>query len=147
MAAPEFKLEQVLKFRKEVERNQQLELAAARQEHEDACARLSGEVAAQQELELQFMERQRRGIDAHELILYSDFRSRKSTEIQNLRSIVAELEQKVHDRLEALMAAAKDKKALEIFKEKQLKVLRQQRQHKERDFMDEISIQKGGQSR
>ncbi|UFS72330.1 flagellar export protein FliJ [Geomonas sp. RF6] len=147
MAAPEFRLEQVLKFRKEVERNQQLELAAAREEHDEACALLTREETALQELAQQFMERQQRGIDAHELLLYSDFSARKRIEIQNLRALVFDLEQKVQDKLEALMAAAKDKKALEIFKEKQMRILKQQRQHKERDFMDEISIQKGGQSR
>jgi len=147
MAAPEFKLEQVLKFRKEVERNHQLELAAAREEHAEASDLLDREVAALEELDVQFQERQRRGIDAHELLMYSDFRARKRVEIQSLRSTVAELEQKVQEKLEELMAAAKDKKALEIFKEKQLKVIKQYRQHKERDFMDEISIQKGGQTR
>jgi len=146
MAGPEFRLEQVLKFRKEVEKMQQLELAAAKQQHETARDRLKSEKTALEALEQEFAQRQLNGIEAKDLQLYGDFSRRKSQEIQQMRDCLVTLEKTVHEKRESLLTAAKEKKALEVFKEKKMRDLRMEQLCKERAFMDEVAIQsRGGQ--
>jgi flagellar FliJ protein len=146
MAGPEFRLEQVLKFRKEVEKMQQLELAQAKQQHEMARERLKSEKAALEALEQELAQRQLSGIEAKDLQLYGDFSRRKSQEISQIRDSLVGLEKVVHEKREALLTAAKEKKALEVFKEKKMRDLRLEQLNKERAFLDEISIQsRGGQ--
>ena len=142
----EFRLEQVLKFRKEVEKMHQLELAAARHQADSARERLRSEKGALQALEQDFSQRSLEGIDAKDLQLYGDFTMRKTQEIQIIRDSLPVLEKAVSDRRDALLVAAKEKKALEIFKEKKMRDLRMEQLNKERAFMDEMSIQsRGGQ--
>ena len=146
MAGHEFRLEQVLKFRREVEKMHQLELAAAKQQHESARDRLKSEKAAMEALEQEFSQRQLDGIDAKDLQLYGDFSRRKSQEIQNLRESLVVLEKAMQDKREALLTAAKEKKALEVFKDKKMRDLRMDQLGRERAFLDEIAIQsRGGQ--
>ena len=146
MAGPKFRLDQVLKFRKEVEKMQELELAQAREQHETAQDRLKNEKAALEALEQEFVLRQLIGIDARDLQLYGDFSRRKLQEIQEMRLSVQMLENLVHEKREALLNASKEKKALEIFKEKKMQDLRMEQLYKERAFMDELVIQgRGGQ--
>jgi flagellar protein FliJ len=146
MAGHEFRLEQVLKFRKEVEKMHQLELAAAKQQHESARDRLKSEKAAMAELEQEFSQRQLNGIEAKDLQLYGDFSRRKAQEILEIRNSLAGLEKAVQEKRESLLAAAKEKKALEVFKEKKMRDLRLEQLCKERAFLDEIAIQsRGGQ--
>lgn len=146
MAGPKFRLEQLLKFRKEVERMQELELAQAREQHETARDRLKSEKAALEVLEQEFVLRQLIGIDARDLQLYGDFSRRKLQEIQEMRLSVQMLENLVHEKREALLTAAKEKKALELFKERKMQDLRMEQLCKDQAFMDELVIQgRGGQ--
>jgi len=140
----EFRLEQVLKFRKEVEKMHQLELAAARQRHDSAREKLKSEKGALLTLEQEFSQRQLEGIDAKDLQLYGDFTMRKTQEIQALRDTLPVLEQAVQERHDALLVAAKEKKALEIFKEKKMRDLRMEQMNRERAFLDEVAIQSRG---
>ncbi len=144
MAGYKFRLEQVLKFRKEVERMQQLELMTARQRHDTARDRLSSEKAAMEELEREFAQRQMEGIQACDLQLFGDYRLRKCREISRIKEALPELEKAVQEKRESLVAAAKEKKALEIFKEKKLREFRIEQLDKERNFMDELAIQGKG---
>lgn len=141
----EFRLEQVLKFRKEVERMQQLELAQAKQQHDLARDRLKSEHAALATLEDELAELQQQGMEAKELQLYGDFALRKQQEIQALRDTLPGLEKAVQERRESLMIAAKEKKALEVFKEKKLRDLKLEQLNRERAFLDELAIQGRGQ--
>lgn len=145
MAGHEFRLEQVLKFRKEVEKMHQLELATAKQQHEVARDRLKSEKALIEQLSQECAQRQMRGIEAKDLQLYGDFSRRKCQEIRQLRESLVVLEKTVQEKREALLAAAKEKKALEVFKEKKMRDLRMEQLTKERAFLDEIAIQGRGQ--
>jgi flagellar protein FliJ len=144
MAGHEFRLEQVLKFRKEVEKMHQLELAAAKQQHDNARERLQSEKEAMEALAQELAERQRQGIDVNDLQLFGDFSRRKAEEIQQIRQSLPALEKAVQEKREALMTAAKEKKALEVFKEKKLRDLRLEQLNKERAFLDELAIQGRG---
>jgi flagellar FliJ protein len=142
----EFRLEQVLKFRKEVEKMHQLELAQAKQQHDSARERLKCEKSALKALEQECSQRQLQGIEAKDLQLYGDFTMRKVQEIQTIRDSLPVLEKVVAERREALLVAAKEKKALEVFKEKKLRDLRLEQLNRERAFLDELAVQgRGGQ--
>jgi flagellar protein FliJ len=141
MAGPEFRLEQVLKFRKEVEKMHQLELAKAKQQHELAREQLKTEKAALEALTQEYAQRQLKGIDAKDLQLYGDFTRRKSKEIDEMRDCVNTLEKAVQEKREALLVAAKEKKALEVFKEKKMRDLKMEQLLKERAFLDELAVQ------
>ncbi|HJV34591.1 flagellar export protein FliJ [Geomonas sp.] len=141
MAGPEFRLEQVLKFRKEVEKMHQLELAKAKQQHELAREQLKMEKAALEALSQEFAQRQLKGIDAKDLQLFGDFTRRKSKEIGEMRESVNSLEKAVQEKREALLVAAKEKKALEVFKEKKMRDLKMEQLLKERAFLDELAVQ------
>ena len=54
------------------------------------------------------------------------------------------LEKAVQEKREALLAAAKEKKALEVFKEKKMRDLRMEQLNRERAFLDEIAVQGRG---
>ena len=147
MAGHEFRLEQVLKYRKEIEKMQQLELAAARQQQENAQAKLSSEKAAMDALAREFSQRQLEGIEAKDLQMYGRFNTRKTREIQEIKESLPGLEKVVQEKREALLVAAKEKKALEIFKEKKMRDLRMDQLSKERAFLDELAIQGRGHSK
>ncbi len=144
MAGHEFRLEQVLKFRKEVEKMHQLELAAARLNHENAQDKLESEQAAMATMEQDFSRRQMQGIEAKDLQLYGNFSMRKSREIQAIKESLPVLEKAVQEKREALLTAAKDKKALEVFKEKKMRDLKMDQLTRERIFLDEIALQGRG---
>ena len=82
MANKEFKLEQVLNYRQEVEKNCTREFAAAREEYETACNRLEEEIESVNQLDGEVQRQQREGIFAVELQLYADFFQRKSRDIR-----------------------------------------------------------------
>ena len=64
-----------------------------------------------------------------------------------MRETIADLERAVQEKREALLVAAKEKKALEIFKEKKMREFRREQLEKERAFLDEIAIQSRGQQK
>lgn len=141
MAGHDFRLEQVLKYRKEVEKMHQLELADARQQQQSAQTRLQSEREAVDVLAREFSQRQLNGIEAKDLQLYSQFNRRKTREILEIKESLPVLEQVVQEKREALMTAAKEKKALEVFKERKMRDLRMVQLGRERAFLDEIAIQ------
>jgi flagellar protein FliJ len=147
MARYRFRLEQVLKFRQEVEKLHQLELAAAKQMQEEAVERLRNERTAMEALAQEFAERQRSGINANDLQLFGDFSRRKANEIQEIRDSLPALEKAVQEKHEALVVAAQEKKALEVFKEKKMRALTLEQIGEERAFLDELAVQgRGGRS-
>ncbi len=138
-----FGLEQVLNFRKEVEKARKLEFAAARNAFEQARDRLSREEEKIDRLNMEFLDRQMAGICAMELQMYSDFFSKKDTEIKLQRQKVTNLNLEVSAKREILLEAAVDKKVLEELKKKKLKAHEQDLADRERDFLDELALRKG----
>lgn len=140
-----FKLQQVLNFRKEVEKARSMELAEAKQELETASDRLKQEERHAAKVESELAAKQAEGIDSSELLIYSNFFHKKSRDIKQQKQEVDTLGLMVDERREILLDAAKEKKVLESFKEKKVAAGRKEQSIKERDFLDEISVQKKGQ--
>jgi len=139
-----FKLQQVLNFRKEVEKARSLELAEAKREHDQAFEQLKQEELHAAKVANEFADRQMAGLDASELLMYSNFIHKKVRDIKHQQEKVDTLDLKVAERREILLDAAKEKKVLESFKEKRVAAENMEMYAKERDFIDEISVQAKG---
>lgn len=146
MKAHGFELHQVLNYRREVEKLRHQEFAVAKHELDQAEKRLQREVERTETVLRELQEKQQAGIEASELQLYSNFGRRQQTTIKEQQQAVDVLDQKVEERRETLLDAAKDKKMLEKFKERQNLAHRQELAAKERTFLDELSVQKSGQT-
>ena len=141
-----FALHQVLNYRREMEKLRHQEFAAAKQELEQAEKQLQREMERTEKVLLEMNQKQQSGIDASELQLYSDFGRRQQATIKQQRQVVDVLDQEVEVRRETLLDAAKDKKVLEKFKDRQDLALSTELAAKERAFLDELSVQKSGKS-
>lgn len=137
-----FQLQQVLNYRKEVEKVRKVEFAAAKREFESATELLDHHQAEADRARVEYNNKQAAGITVSELQMYGDFFLRKSSDIQLQRLQVDTLGREMTEKREVLMDAAKDKKALELLKEKQMRAFRREMAEKERAFLEELSVQK-----
>jgi len=142
VAGKKFELEQVLKYRVDMERQRSQEFAMAKQNFENAADILVLKETQMEQIRNEFFQRHGELENIEELRMYANFFSRTRDEIVNQKEQVAILINEVNDRREILLDASKDKKALESLKEKKAHEFRQTMNLKERTFMDEISIQK-----
>jgi flagellar FliJ protein len=74
--------------------------------------------------------------------MYTDFFSRKRGEIKQQKEQIETLDQVMNEKRSDLMEASKEKKVLESLKERRKAEFRMEMAAKERNFLDEISIQK-----
>lgn len=139
-----FDLHQVLNYRTNLERVRKQEFAVARQDLDHASTKLAREQDEAAALARDFAERNGQLNSVVELQLYADFFARKRHEIKEQQEQVAALDRILESRREELVLATQEKKVLESLKEKKDHEVRQEQQRKERDFLDEISVQKKG---
>ncbi|MDD2851651.1 MAG: flagellar export protein FliJ [Desulfuromonadaceae bacterium] len=142
MAGKRFELEQVLVYRQEMEKLRKQEFAAARRTLDHANQELQRE---EQLVELLTQEFQRCQSDVgcvDDLRMYSNFFARKREEIKQQKEQIDYLEITVSEKRTDLTEASKEKKVLESLKEKKAHEYKQEIAIKERNFLDEISIQK-----
>lgn len=137
-----FQLQQVLNYRREIEKVRRLEFAVAKREFESASELLERHEAEADRARVEYNNKQAALVDAAELQMYADFFRRKSEDIRFQRMEVDSRSRELAERREVLMDAAKEKKALEILKDKQMAALRRERAEKERAFLEELAIQR-----
>ena len=147
MAGKRFELEQVLKYRLEVERMRKHEFAAAKQEMEQANDELKQQEAVTDNISRQFHEKHADMDSIEEIRRYSDFFTRKREDIKKKQEQLEQLEQILDGRREVLLDATKEKKVLESLKEKKKQERKKESAQKEQAFMDEIAIQKQGDAK
>ncbi|NVN89783.1 MAG: flagellar export protein FliJ [Desulfuromonadales bacterium] len=141
-AVKQFELEQVLRYRLDIERLRKQEFATAKQGFEHAHEQLKQEEALTRNISQEFYKRQSEMDSIEEIRRYSDFFARKREEIKTQKKRVDHLSDVLNERRETLLDATKDKKVLESLKEKKATEYKQDMDKKEQAFMDEISIQK-----
>lgn len=144
MAVKPFELEQVLKYRLEIERMRKHEFAAAKREVEQASDELKREASEVEDVSRRFNERHADITDIEEIRRYSAFFERKREDIRKKQEQLAQLERIMDEHREILLDATKDKKVLESLKEKNRLEQRKGQDQKEQSFMDEIAVQKQG---
>lgn len=142
MAKMIFGLEQVLTYRKELEKVCMMEFSTAQLEFDGACERLNKEETRVERLNSEVQERQREGMTAMELQIYANFFRRKVVDINLHRQEAATLNDRMSEKRDILVEAAKEKKALEILKEKKVQAHKREVRHKEQIFLEEIALRK-----
>ena len=142
MLQKHFKLEQVLKYRTEIERVRIQEFFSSRQNWECAADQLEAEEKLLKMLVAEFRDRQQEFETIDDLQLYARFFTRKKDDVKRGKQEVADLASVMDENREILLDATKDKKALELLKEKKAQEFRTAMGQKEQLFMDEISVQK-----
>jgi flagellar FliJ protein len=144
MVKKNFRLEQVLSYRKEVEKMRTMELVTARQEFEGVCEQIKQEKRKVDHLNTECLDRQRQGISIMDLQLYADFFQRKSADIRQQKLEADNLNRRVAEKQTILVEAALDKKVLETLKEKKALAHNCKMSEKERGFLEELALQKKG---
>jgi len=142
VAGKQFELEQVLKYRREIERMRKLEFADAKKELDHAHDKLNEEENATADTAEQFIKCQSELSNIEEMRRYADFFAKKREDIKRQKVRVEQLGVVLDERRETLIDATKDKKVLETMKEKKAREFRIGMEQKEQAFMDEISVQK-----
>ncbi len=141
-AVKPFELEQVLRYRLDVERLRKQEFATAKQGFDQAHEQLMQEEAQARNISQEFFQRQGELNSIEEIRRYSDFLARKREEIKQQKKRVDYLGHVLNERRSTLLDATKDKKALESLKEKKAQEYKLEMDKKEQNFMDEIAVQK-----
>ncbi|MDD2736624.1 MAG: flagellar export protein FliJ [Desulfuromonadaceae bacterium] len=142
MAGKTFELEQVLIYRSEMEKLHKQAFEKAKQVLEQANQELKREEDLVALLSREFQRCQQDIGCIDDMRMYADFFSRKREEIKQYGERIEQLDQVMNEKRSDLMEASKEKKVLESLKEKKAAEFRQEMATKERNFLDEISIQK-----
>jgi flagellar FliJ protein len=142
MAVITFELEQVLIYRREMEKLRKQEFAVAKQVLDHTNQELQREEALVELLSQEYQRCQQDIGCIDDMRLYLDFFSRKREEIKQYGERIEQLDLVMNEKRSDLLEASKDKKVLESLKEKKAVEFRQMIATKERNFLDEISIQK-----
>jgi len=146
MAGEIFELEQVLVYRREMEKLRKQEFAVAKQQLEQANQELQREEELVALLSREYQRCQQDIGCIDDMRLYLDFFTRKRVEIKQYGEQIEQLDLEMDEKRSDLMEASKEKKVLESLKERKALELRQVIAIKERNFLDEISIQKRGKT-
>ena len=142
MAGKTFKLEQVLVYRREMEKLRKQEFAVSQQVLEQAGQELKREEELVEILAQEFYRCQQEIECIDDMRMYSDFFARKRETIVQQKEQIEQLGCIMNEKQSDLMEASKEKKVLESLKEKKATEFRQEIATKERNFLDEISVQK-----
>lgn len=142
MAGKTFDLEQVLMYRREMEKLRKQDLIVAKHHLELANQELQREENLVSLLGQEFNRTQQELVCIDDVRMYADFFSRKREEIKQQKEQIENLDQVMNEKRFDLMEASKDKKVLESLKEKKNAEFKQMMATRERNFLDEISIQK-----
>jgi flagellar FliJ protein len=142
MAVMKFELEQVLGYRREMEKLRKQEFATSREDLEQASDVLRRGEELVNGLSEEFRNRQQELGCIDEIRMYQDFFKRKREDIKNQKDLVLQLDVAMNERREELLEASKEKKVLESLKERKAREFELMMGQKERKFLDEISVQK-----
>ena len=142
MAGKIFELEQVLVYRREMEKLRKQEFAVSKQVLEQADQELKREEELVEILTQEFQRCQQDIECIDDMRMYSDFFARKRETIGQQKEQIEQLGRIMNEKRSDLMEASKEKKVLESLKEKKAAEFKQEMATKERNFLDEISIQK-----
>ncbi len=142
MAGKKFELEQVLVYRREMEKLRKQEFAVSQQVLEQADQELKREEELIEILAQEFYRCQQEIECIDDMRMYSDFFARKRETIVQQKEQIEQLGRIMNEKRSDLMEASKEKKVLESLKEKKAAEFRQEMATKERNFLDEISVQK-----
>jgi flagellar FliJ protein len=145
---PRFRLQQVLDYRERVEAIAQQELASLEQQRRIALEALwLQERQAEQQREALAAQRAHGALDPHELERAASYLAGAAAVIAARREQVAELEERVAAGHAALLAAARDRRALEQLREREVAAALDAVERREARELDELVMQRAQRSR
>jgi len=135
-----FRLEPVLKQRKNIEETLQKELTEVDRELAAENNRLSLYRKSKSKLAAEIYKKQTLGITASENLLYQTFITRLMGELQEQEQKVLKIKKYLVKKRHELVEAMKKRKTLDTLKEKQMEEYSKDMLKRELDFLNEVAI-------
>jgi len=135
-----FRLEPVLKQRKNIEETLQKELTEVDRELAAENNRLSLYRKSKSKLAADIYQKQTLGITASENLLYQTFITRLMGELQEQEQKVLKIKKYLVKKRHELVEAMKKRKTLDTLKEKQMAEYSKDMRKRELDFLNEVAI-------
>ena len=135
-----FRLQAVLDYRKRVEDEARKSFLLCLEEQRACAAQKEQKEHEAQRLHTELQEAKTNEVLLPEVMLYEECIAAKKRELLEFEQKIRELENEAEVKNEALLQASRDKKVLELVKERQEKEERAKRVHKENTFLDELSM-------
>ncbi|RKY03911.1 flagellar export protein FliJ [Candidatus Poribacteria bacterium] len=137
-----FRLEPVLRYRRMIEEMRKMELAAARAEYDLARARLEEVVRRREELEGVLRRREAEGLSAAEAQLYLGYLAALRDLEAARREELKRAEEKLEMARNRLLSSRRDRRAVEILRERELERFKAEMRREELKLIDEVSNNK-----
>ena len=134
-----FRLETLLRRRKQIEDRRQTELSAQRVEFDQANRALQRMESLRTKTRGELKNRLTLRTTVADLIAFNTYLHRLTEDVDKQKKEVAEAQQKVDEKRALLVDAAKNRKILDKLKEKQSLAHMQRSMRNEQNFMNEIA--------
>ena len=134
-----FRLETLLRRRKQIEDRRQTELSAQRVEFEQANRALQRIESLRTKIRGELKNRLTLRTTVADLIAFNTYLHRLTEDVDKQKQEVAAAQQKVDEKRDLLVDAAKNRKILDKLKEKQSLAHMQRSMRNEQNFMNEIA--------
>jgi len=144
---PKSRFETIFKHRESIEDKAKIELAVIKSSLEEEEERLASYNRLQRNSLKGLHQKQIKGAEASEVLLYVSFLNGLSNQIKRQRRIIEETNIKFNRKLEELVEASKKKKIVMKIMEKELEEHLLEELRKEQGFMDEIGISRYNQNK
>jgi flagellar FliJ protein len=135
-----FSLDSVLNYRVQLEKIAKNRLFEAEKKRAEALVRLQKEETIFRTLISDLAERQSQGMDVDEMIRYEERITLVKSEVNTLRTTLAEKEKAVLHERENTLHKSKERKVMEKLKERQNDAWQQYLDKKEAALLDEIAV-------
>ena len=139
-----FSLQTVLDYRERIEEKLQLELYRMENElrEEEGKRGLLGDIYREKADELKRMQKE--GCTAEEVRLYMNYLTRVNHACNMMDEVIAERRKRVEDKRGELIEASRDKKVLDIIREKKYLEYQQEEARREVRFADDMAVTRHG---
>lgn len=135
------RLDPVIKYREQVEKDFQIECKRMREVLLMEEEKLSSLEIAQEKSIIELQEKQDMDISLHEACIYYSFLNSVTQEINKQKEVLREIQEQFEEKRKVLLVAHQDKRVLEILKDKMSQEVLKCETVRERQFLDEVSQQ------
>lgn len=135
-----FSLEAVLKIRQRAVEQAQLDLAEEMREETRIRTDLANRIREREESRMDLLGRSTQGLSANEFLIRRLHLDGLRASVKELRAGLTEAQQRVEDRRQALIAADREKKAVERLKERAYEKYQEDQRRLEMKALDEFAV-------
>jgi flagellar FliJ protein len=135
-----FKLEALIRYRNFQEDILQKELSQAQRDRDQEIDRLQALLDKRSRAENDLKDQQEKSTNGPYMALYDAYIQRLTGEIADQRARVEQAEMACQEKMQALLEAMQNRKAIEKLKEKDFQAYREEMGQTEQKFLNEIAI-------